>query len=187
MPYAHPDKVIEELWRPVARGEPPSVYAILDGARDERIYPAVQQFEGEVCCLYRGELDADLASAAPYLLQLGRDAPFTTWLVNQGWGDSWGVFLHSAAPLDELRRHFRRFLMVHDHTGKPMYFRYYDPRVLRVYLPTCNTSELNTLFGPVNSYFAEDENPDTLLEFALRRGTIASSRRQLVATAEVAP
>jgi hypothetical protein len=30
-------------------------------------------------------------------------------------------------------------------------FRYYDPRVLRVYLPSCRPSELETVFGPVVS------------------------------------
>ena len=54
------------------------------------------------------------------------------------------------ATLEELRRHFRKFLKVEDPKGKSLIFRYYDPRVLRVYLPTCNAMELQTVFGPVN-------------------------------------
>jgi hypothetical protein len=187
MPYPHAEDVIDVLWRQTPRQAPTSVYAILDAAREERIYPAVQSFDGEMCCLYRGELDADLASAAPYLLRLEQPAPFTAWLITQGWGQSWGIFLQSAAPLDELRRHFRRFLMVYDHTGKPMYFRYYDPRVLRVYLPTCTPSELATLFGPVARYVVEDEDPDSLLQFGVRGGKVVREVRRLVVAEQTAP
>jgi hypothetical protein len=55
-----------------------------------------------------------------------------------------------------MRRHFRSLLTVHDETGKPMIFRFYDPRVMQNYLPTCNSGELETFFGKVDVYFAED-------------------------------
>ena len=37
-----------------------------------------------------------------------------------------------------LRHHLKGFLRVRGESGQKMMFRYYDPRVLRVYLPTCN-------------------------------------------------
>jgi len=46
-----------------------------------------------------------------------------------------------------MRQHFRRFITVHDESGKPLLFRYYDPRVLRTFLPTCNAKELAEIFG----------------------------------------
>jgi len=49
-----------------------------------------------------------------------------------------------------------------------MVFRYYDPRVLRVYLPTCVRSELRTVFGPIERFWTEGENPDKMLEFRFR-------------------
>ena len=61
------------------------------------------------------------------------------------------------ADLRTMRNHFRKLLTVYDPNGKPLLFRYYDPRVLRVYLPTCNAEELATIFGPINSYLLEDE------------------------------
>jgi hypothetical protein len=48
--------------------------------------------------------------------------------------------------------------------GAP-FFRYYDPRVMRIYLPTCNAGELRTLFGPVGLYVMEGEDPTTLLRY----------------------
>jgi hypothetical protein len=162
---------------------PAHIYAIVDGAREDRIYPALVKSEGEYCCLYRGELDPDLAAAAPYLVKVQQDAPFTNWLITHGWGESWGVFLKSGVGLNELRRHFRRFLMVYDHTGKPLYFRYYDPRVLRTYLPTCNPSDLATLFGPVNRYYVEGEDRNSLIEYGVREAKLTQRTHRLAAAA----
>ncbi len=33
----------------------------------------------------------------------------------------------------------------------PLVFRYYDPRVLRVYLPTCSPAEFARFFGPISA------------------------------------
>jgi hypothetical protein len=166
VPFAQPDLIIEQLWQ-TPPGEPAGeVYAILDAARDERIYPRVLECGLEYCSLYRGDQAEELAEVAPYLVHLQPDAPFTTWLIENGWGESWGIFVRAAASLAELRRHFRRFLMVYDPDGKPLYFRYYDPRVLRVYLPTCNAEELSTLFGPLSRYLVESDDATVLLEHA---------------------
>ena len=169
MAFSDFDAVIDTLWRPRPEEGPPRIFAILDGAREERIYAAVLESECEYECLYRGELDPDLASAAPYLLALQADLPFTKWLINQGWGESWGIFIESRATLRDLRQHFRRFLMVHDESGKPLYFRFYDPRVLRTYLPNCNAEELAKMFGPVDHYLAEAEEPGSLITYGFRR------------------
>jgi hypothetical protein len=58
---------------------------------------------------------------------------FTNWILEHGWGKNCGIFATSAADLRQMRRHLRTFLVVHDEEGKPLYFRYYDPRVLRVF------------------------------------------------------
>jgi hypothetical protein len=71
-----------------------------------------------------------------------------------------------------MRRHFRSFLTVYDPDGKPLLFRYYDPRVLRVYLPTCDARELETVFGPVVAYLLEGEDPGDLLRFELSSGAL---------------
>jgi hypothetical protein len=52
--------------------------------------------------------------------------------------------------------------MVYGPENKLIFFRYYDPRVLRVYLPTCNAEEIRSVFGPISAYIAEDEDPAVL-------------------------
>jgi len=175
-----PENLIEVLW-PAETEEELAVYAVLDGARNAGIYPALSSSGCEYECLYRGELEPDLAQVAPYLVKLVKDHPFTYWLLGKGWGDSWGIFVRSPAALRELRHHFRKFLMVYSPDAKPLYFRYYDPRVLRIYLPTCNSEELETVFGPVESYTLEDADPDTLLKLTSSEGALHTQKIALAA------
>ena len=149
-----------------------SVYVILDGARDKDIYPGLQRYSTENRCLFAGELSRELAAAAPYLVRLKKNHPFTIWVIEHGWGDCWGVFLQSATNINELRRHFRRFLKVEDDKGKSLYFRFYDPRVLRTYLPTCVEKELDTVFGPVSRFFCEAADSANLHEFGFVEGKL---------------
>lgn len=174
------DQVIDELRRTIAEDPEVLLYAILDGARDRRIFDALWlRSDVERRCLYRGELSLDLATAAPYLVHLQPDGEFLRWLVQSGWGDSWGIFVVSKATIDDLRRHFRTFLMVYNEAGRPVYFRYYDPRVLRGYLPTCTQDELRNVFGPVVYYICESEAADSFERFVFAGSTLASSRIRL--------
>lgn len=74
------------------------------------------------------------------------------------WGKNWGIFAQTQASLNEMRKHFRSLLTVYDETGKPLLFRYYDPRVFFTYLPTCTTAEIESFFGSVGYYLFESEN-----------------------------
>ncbi len=151
-------------------------FAVLDGASVPGLLDQLDRFEPEYECLYRGDLEPDLAEVAPYLVRLQPDSPFTAWVIGEGWGNHWGIFAASPADLREMRHHFRTFLTVHDPEGKPLYFRYYDPRVLRVYLPTCNREELATVFGPVTHYLLEDQDAGALLRFEVKSGALAQEK-----------
>ncbi|MHC4166687.1 MAG: DUF4123 domain-containing protein [Planctomycetota bacterium] len=146
-----------------------SVYMVLDGASVPELPRVLLEHQPENICLYRGELEPDMAAVAPYLVKLEYDHPFTGLVCQQGWGNHWGIFALTPVQVDirAMRQHFRRFLMVYDPDGELVYFRYYDPRVLRVYLPTCNAEETQTVFGPVGSYVMEEEDSSVLrFEFA---------------------
>jgi hypothetical protein len=142
-------------------------YAILDGASVPDLIDQLYALEPDWECLYRGELEPDIAEVAPYLVELTRGHAFTEWVITNGWGKHWGIFVLSPIDIKMLRRHFRTFLVVHDSEARPLYFRYYDPRVLRIYLPTCNATELKQVFGPVTAYIMEGENPDDIIRFGV--------------------
>ena len=143
-------------------------FAVLDGASVPGLLARLQADQPEFVCLYAGEVKPDVAEVAPYLVRMVPETAWADWVVAEGWGKHWGVFAIAGADLRSMRQHFRRFLTVHDPAGKPMLFRYYDPRVLRVYLPTCNAEELAQFFGPVDCFVMEGDKPDVALRFELR-------------------
>jgi len=144
-----------------------NVYTVLDGASVPDLPELLWEHEPEHVCLYRGELEPDMAAVAPYLVKLEYNHRFTKLICEEGWGKHWGIFAITSAEVDirALRQHFRKFLMVYSPEDKLIYFRYYDPRVLRVYLPTCNADEIKIVFGPISAYVLEDEDPSVLLRF----------------------
>jgi hypothetical protein len=153
---------VERLRQLLFANDGESTYAILDGASVLGLRLKLHTAKEEWGCLYRGELAPDLAEVAPYLIKLRRASPLTDWILGEGWGNHWGIFAVSSVGLEALRRHFRGFLRVKDSTGKVLYFRYYDPRVLCLYLPTCKPSELKTLFGTVSRFVAESDESQAL-------------------------
>ncbi|QWV91992.1 DUF4123 domain-containing protein [Geomonas oryzisoli] len=148
-----------------------TVFAVLDGASVPNLPASLDLYRPEHTCLLRGVVSPDMVHVAPYLVALERNAPFTDWLLLNGWGKNWGIFGISRRDLRALKRHFRRWVHI-EHDGRPMYFRFYDPTVLRNYLPTCNAEELSTFFGPVRLFLFEDEDPETVHLFLLRQNVL---------------
>src|SRR3954453_16036770 len=133
------------LSRATAQGPPGAVlYMLLDAARDPLIYEWLSLLGDKVesRSLYQGDLGTSLAHVSPYLLQL-RNADDEGWrFAVAGYGRNWGVFLVTNADFAEVRRHLRKFNIVYCEDKTPLVFRFYDPRVLRRFLPTCTVDEL---------------------------------------------
>ena len=166
------EETIESVGQHLFAEQDANVFAVLDGASVTGLLDKLYAMSPNFCCLFRGELQPDMAEVAPYLVQVEQGAGFTNWIIGQGWGNHWGIFVATEADFRRMRTHFRSFLIVYDETGRPLRFRYYDPRVLRTFLPTCTTEELTTVFGPITSYIAEDANPDALLRFQIQSGSL---------------
>ena len=152
-------QIVEQLWAPNEAGETPNVYAILDGARDERIEPLVNNSGLEHACLYAGRLSYALKRAAPHIVKLEASSSFTRTLLQEGWGNSWGIFAIAYPPvtLAQVRNSCRRIAKAISPQGKPIAFRYYDPRVLRPYLPTCTQSEADHVFTHISDFIVEGD------------------------------
>ncbi|MCF6281484.1 MAG: DUF4123 domain-containing protein [Candidatus Polarisedimenticolaceae bacterium] len=58
-------------------------------------------------------------------------------------------------------------------------FRFYDPRVLRLYLPTCTGNEAKQFFGPIPQIIVEAENSTCLLTYNRRATGIRQQRLTL--------
>lgn len=143
------------------------VYVILDGANVPDLPMKLYEMKPPHHCLFTGELEPDMAEVAPYLVQLHPKTPFSEWVTKEFWGKNWGIFIHSRKALSDMRKHFRSLVTVYDETGNPMTFRFYDPRVLRRFLPTCNPAEMKVFFGEAEMLFAESEEAGKVLSFHL--------------------
>lgn len=174
------EALIAQLWPHGESTVADQVYAIVDGARDPCILPTLHSSGLEYTCLFAGTLSSELQAAAPYLVHLPPRGAFTRRLLELGWGQSWNVLSVVPPHVDQrqLSRHLRTLLRARDETGKVLMFRFYDPRVLRVYLPTCTPAEAAQVFGPIAKLACESNAADSLLHFRPgARGVDMSSMR----------
>lgn len=170
-------QIRETLWPKGARHD---VWAILDGARDPGVFRAILGSHNISSCLYAGDISDALEMCAPHLVQLDyEDSRLTRRLLESTWDQNWGVFLRCDTSLERLRRHLRRFLVAQDYAGRRLIFRYYDPRVLRVYLPTCLPDELDQFFGPIERFWTAGENPHHILAFGRKNRALSVEQMDL--------
>ncbi|MCP3869542.1 MAG: DUF4123 domain-containing protein [Gammaproteobacteria bacterium] len=139
------------------------VYGLLDGASNPALIDHLYDDDAEFFCLFSGKLEPDMAEVAPYLVRMDPGSRFSDWVIRESPGNHWGVFVQSSQDLRAMRKHFRQFLQVMSPEGKPLFFRFYDPRVLRVYLPTCNEEESELWFEGLSGFLMESDEPGTLI------------------------
>jgi hypothetical protein len=129
------------------------LYAVLDACDTPAVVAKAEELGTEQSiCLYSGTAQEEYWSFAPYLFKVRR--PLLEWIRETIWTEPWGIFAVSDSSLEILRRHFKKFLVVESPGGEQWYFRYYDPRVLRTFLPTCDDAQIEEMFGPVEEYLA---------------------------------
>jgi hypothetical protein len=174
------DRILEELGSAPGAGGGVSLYALLDAAREPRVVSFLEGLPETSDSLYEGEKAVELAPYAPYLVEIPGDSPLAGDLGATAFGKSYCVFLTAWASFEDVRKHFRHFLMVETEDGKEVYFRFYDPRVLRVFLPSCTPEEAKRFFGPIRSFWVEAREPGTLSRFWLGEdGLLREDKRSL--------
>jgi hypothetical protein len=169
-----------KLFEGLLTDEGEELCALLDGASVPGLLERLDADRSlEVECLFHGKLEPDMAEVAPYLVKLSLESEFTEWLVGTGWGHHWGSFVTSRQSFRRLRNHLRALTLIYRRDGTPLYFRYYDPRVLRIFLPTCSAAQLKQMFGPVDAFLAESEAGDAVSIYRLAGEELSSVQRKL--------
>lgn len=149
-----------------AAGQGGRLFAVLDAARSDRIVVALQESVEAYDSLFAGPDGALYDAAAPYLVELPHGSRLLEQIVMEGWEGRWGIFIVSDRPLRDVRSHLRRFLRVTDQeSGKHMYFRFYDPAILRRFIPSATVHQLNIVFGDAVTAFLAESEPGRLLRF----------------------
>ncbi|SPH27552.1 hypothetical protein ASD8599_04018 [Ascidiaceihabitans donghaensis] len=119
---------------------PLRTFVILDAAQILGL-PEILETSGlDHACLFQGTGEQDMRDVAPWIVHLDKDHTFTRGLFVDGdaswqlWGTSSYVLLRSRDTLDAVRKHFRRFTKFEDTNGTWLFFRFYDPDILHLYL-----------------------------------------------------
>lgn len=132
------------------------LYGIVDTARDPGLYDLVMACP-QRDCLFAGVIEEPLNRAAPYLVDLTGESLLKDAWRGTGWGNSWGILVRSPLGLEKLRRHLRKFLLAQLPDGDTVLFRFYDPRVWRLYWPSCSEEEKARWMEGIEAFVAEEE------------------------------
>ncbi|MBK6919864.1 MAG: DUF4123 domain-containing protein [Deltaproteobacteria bacterium] len=135
---------------------PARVYALVDPARDDRIAAELASPGQRSICLYGVDLPGTLVAVAPHLVWLSGNSRFGQLFASQGRGRAWGMLLASHAPAETIATHLASLTRARLPDGRTVLFRFYDPRVMRRYLPTCTPDELDRVFGPIEAFLIEE-------------------------------
>lgn len=139
------------------------VYAVIDGASCPELRYKIYDWEPISECLWSGHLEPDVEETAPYLVLLQYEHVFTDWLIQNGWGRHWNIFVTSKADFRTFRTQMKKLQLVRSPEGKTLLFRFYDPRVLSIFLPTCDSEQLEEMFEEVKDYFSVAAKADALV------------------------
>lgn len=141
---------------------PGTLYCLVDAAAEPELYARLKALGSEVRCLYLkgvhyegAVMSPELAAAAPYLLPVDTGNDRVVALVTEGVGRARQILAASAAPAAQVLAHCSEITRARDEEGGQFHFRYFDPRVLRAYLPTCTREEKALFFGPLDAVWAE--------------------------------
>lgn len=90
-----------------------------------------------IACLYDGNAAQDYAETAPYVVDLTLNGAAPTSFHRELFATQWqagtGILLRSTANMPTLRRHLRRFTMTENAAGRRMFFRFWEPNMMRDY------------------------------------------------------
>jgi hypothetical protein len=164
------EKLNQYLWNDQTK-----LYCVLDGASVPKLPKKLYDAQAPNYCLFSGDLAPDMQYVAPYVVLMLPGNALTDLIFSEGLGKHWGIFLHCRHSLKEMRRHFRSLVTVYDENANSMNFRFYDPRVITKFLPTCNAEELQTFFGKVDTFFAETEDGEKLVKFQVENDKLKQS------------
>lgn len=146
------------------------LYGVVDSARDRELAEAAwAHFELKRWSLFGASGADHMANVSPYLVAFDFRSSYPH--AGSGYLDLWanrlgsaaGILLISSADARSMWEHLGTIFKVADEHGHNYFFRFYDPRVLRVFLPTCSTEQSQQFFGPVRRILVEAETAENML------------------------
>ncbi len=139
-------------------------YLLLDNALIENLPRHLLSLGQFMPChpLYLTTDYAELADCGPLLVPVVPDSPLAQ-LFNAKWRLQAGLWLETEAPEPVLLDHLRSLVHVSLDGDVTTFFRYYDPRIARVWLQDLAPAERGRVMGPVQSIRLPAEDGSDLL------------------------
>ena len=153
----HQMKLLEVLFR---EGE--NLYAILDASRESRVPAFLDAAQERYAPLRPSAPDP---RAIPYLAVITTSSRMLDVLLKDAWGQRWGCYFASRASFEEVFHHLSAYLVLTAANGNTFTFRFFDPRVLPVFLNGLTPLELTGFFGPVSRIITEGDDPGLVIEY----------------------
>lgn len=161
---SYPESNVQML-RELLFGQNFKAYLVLDRARDPKIGQLLSETKSEHETLYGGKLADQLAEFGPVLVKIDESESLIETFCTAAWPQAWGIIVMSKLEFETVRNQLRRLLGVEMPDGGRALFRFYDPRVLRAFLPTCTPQERKLFFGNViHSFLIEHPEENGTLE-----------------------
>lgn len=158
--------------------EAQNLYAVLDLARDPYLFAAMLEgFDAERRCLFRGRAKEELGDRTAWIARIDPEQGLLDWLLEEGWGRRAFSLMTSPLTIHRFVSHVRKFTKVRDDAGEEHFFRFYDPQVLRQYLPVFGPGEHAMFFRSIACCAIEDTRfPGSLLIARSVDGSVAWNR-----------
>lgn len=125
------------------------LYAVVDAGNAPDLLEMIKTYNPPASCLYNPPLQEGMDKLAPYLIELVSD-DVKAWLAKQT--QAWGLYLVTESDTDflKLRSHLRKytFAMI-PISEKPVFFRFYDPRVFWKVTDALDDWQLHAFLGPI--------------------------------------
>lgn len=149
----------DDWWRQLEVEDLPLPYLVIDcSGFDGGAAELPREIFSDIECLVTGQLADELADVAGYLGRIAswrHGAHVRELLARQL---AWVLVMPaphdgmSAPSFAEIHRHLRKFNVVYGPDGKPLFWRYYDPRALPDVLGVLEAGQLSAFFGPAESF-----------------------------------
>ena len=154
----------------------PKLYGVLDCSRAPELYEHVGRLSPESAdCLFAGRIAEEVRAVSPHVVELAPTDPLSRLWRTRGWGQAWGILFSSRANLPTVRRRLRHFTQAKLPGGTgPVLFRFWDPRVFRVYMPLVEPADVAAWFKDIDRYIVETEDGKGSLRYAMKGGALVS-------------
>ncbi len=140
-------KAIRTVW--TVRDE--HLLIMLDGAQIQNLHVMLRELNIPHMPLFRESPQENILHVTPYIARFSPSEIILNWMAMSPTVLETALLCTSTAPLEETHAHLRRFLLVQDDTGRQMYFRFWDPRVIEPFLKSATPEERRWFCGPIRS------------------------------------